>query len=114
MSYNNFMKYLKEIFITLSFLSFPLVSFAAPTSWDFASGILQPLTSQRTAEVKADHFTATSTATSTLPRLTSTVADFTNLCIGGSCRQSWPSGGTWGSITGTLSSQTDLQNALNG
>ena len=25
-----------------------------------------------------------------------------------------PSGGTWGSITGTLNSQTDLQNALNG
>ena len=24
-----------------------------------------------------------------------------------------PSGGTWGSITGTLSNQTDLQNALN-
>lgn len=109
------MKYLKSILIALSVFAFPIITLAAPTSWDFASGILQPLTSQRTAEVKADHFTATSTATSTLPRLESTVADFVNLCIGGDCKNAWPSLGSasWGSIIGTLSAQTDLQNALN-
>lgn len=37
---------------------------------------------------------------------------FTNLVVTGTCTGC--SGGTWGSITGTLSNQTDLQTALNG
>lgn len=107
-------KYLKEILITLSLLSSPVITLAAPTSWDFASGILQPLTSQRTAEVRADHYVATSTATSTLPALESNISDSLIICIAGDCKSAWPSAtATWGSITGTLSSQTDLQNALN-
>ncbi|MEK7496781.1 MAG: hypothetical protein AAB657_02645, partial [Patescibacteria group bacterium] len=40
------------------------------------------------------------------------------LCLSSDCRTSWPTGGagggsTWGSITGILSSQRDLQDALN-
>ncbi|QQS59198.1 tail fiber domain-containing protein [Candidatus Peregrinibacteria bacterium] len=37
----------------------------------------------------------------------------TELCIAGACRSSWPSGASWGSITGSLSSQSDLNTALN-
>lgn len=53
----------------------PSVALATPTSWDFTGGILQPLTSARSAEIKGSYFTATSTATSTLPRLTVTGLD---------------------------------------
>lgn len=38
----------------------------------------------------AAYFTATTTATSTLPRLSSTLGNFTGLCIGGDCKAAWP------------------------
>jgi hypothetical protein len=41
-----------------------------------------------------------------------TAVSGTSLCISSDCRTSWPSGATWGSITGTLSSQSDLLAAL--
>lgn len=36
-----------------------------------------------------------------------------NLCLSGTCLSAWPTSAVWGSITGTLSDQTDLQTALN-
>lgn len=92
------MKNLKKILITFLFLGVPMSSFAAPTSWDFASGILQPLTSQRTAEVRADHYVATSTASSTLPSLESTISNSLTICIAGDCKSAWPSGGSGSSV----------------
>jgi len=79
------MKYLKSIIIAVAILALPSVSFAAPTSWDYAGGILQPLRSQWGAEVKLHGLTATSTTfENTLPRLnftnaTGTSATTTNL-----------------------------------
>lgn len=58
------------LFIGLAIL--PSVALATPTSWDYATGVLQPLLSQATAQIKAAYFTATSTATSTFPNLLST------------------------------------------
>ena len=56
----------------------------------------------------ATYFIATSTiATSSFP-----VASSTTICLGGSCLSAWPTSATWGAITGTLSSQTDLWNYL--
>ncbi len=92
------MKLLTKIFLGLLFLV-PATAFAAPVSWDFANNILQPLLSGATALVRADHFQATSTtATSTFPRLTSTIANALTLCIGGDCKTAWPSSGT-GTVT---------------
>lgn len=59
--------------LLLALLFVPTTALAAPTSWDFASGILQPLQSQWSALIKGDRFQATSTtASSTLPLLETT------------------------------------------
>lgn len=75
---------LLALLAALAFFSLPAVAFAAPVSWDFTAGILQPLQSGWGALVKADHFQATSTTA------TSTFADGLNLtggcfAIGGVC-----------------------------
>lgn len=77
----------------LLFVFFPLTAMAAPVSWDFNIGtsILQPLQSAWTALIKGDHFQATSTtASSTLPKLESTVSNALSVCINGDCKAAWP------------------------
>jgi len=75
-----------------------------PTSWDYASNVLQPLRSQWAAEVKGNNFTATSTlSNNTFPKLlfttatgtSATTTNFatTNLCISGDCKAAWPGAG---------------------
>jgi hypothetical protein len=87
------MKRLLIIFAGL--LAIPALALAAPVSWDFANGILQPLQSGWSAQVRANNFVATSTtATSTFA-----VASTTKLCIGSDCRFSWPTGGDGFSTT---------------
>lgn len=57
----------------------PVAVFAAVTSWDYTSPILQPLYSQRAAEIKVTNITSTSTtAENTFPRLNFTSATGTN------------------------------------
>lgn len=63
---------------------------AAPVSWDFTSGVLRPLQSMWGSEVRVPYITATSTATSTLPFLSSTRLAATTVCVGTDCRTSWP------------------------
>lgn len=58
---------LKKISIALVALLFPMIAFAAPVSWDFSGGILQPLQSGWAAVVKANRFQATGTAASIFP-----------------------------------------------
>lgn len=66
-----------------------------------------------TSSPTVGYITASTTATSTLPRISSTGISSTWFCFtGDTCRTTWPSSAIWGSITGTLSDQTDLQNAL--
>lgn len=61
------MKRLLTALIALAII-IPTVSLAAPTSWDFSSGILQPLLSQVNARIMGSSFHATSTtATNTFP-----------------------------------------------
>lgn len=62
----------------IGFLTLPMSVWAIPTSWDYASGVLQPLFSQRGAELKVSHLTATSTSQSTFAgavRLNATLLD---------------------------------------
>lgn len=59
----------------LFFLLIPFVALATPVSWDFnnGTGILQPLTTGRGADIRGSFFTGTSTsATSTFPNLQAT------------------------------------------
>jgi hypothetical protein len=82
------MKHIVAFTIAL-FLSTTLLTHAAPISWDFANGVLQPLRSAVDAVVRGNVFQATSTvATSTFP-----VASSTRFCLGADCRTSWPTGG---------------------
>lgn len=93
------MKKLINVIIALVFVA-PVVAFATPTSWDFATGILQPLQSQWTAVVKASRFQATSTTASIFPYASTTAISTTNLCLTTDCRTTWPTG-TVTSVTGT-------------
>lgn len=71
------MKLLKYIIVTI--LAIPLFAFATPTSWDFTSGVLQPLKSAWNAHIKGAYFTSTSTTqTNTFPRYTATHGTTTN------------------------------------
>lgn len=79
--------------LALLALLVPGVVLATPTSWDFASGILQPLQSQWTALVKADHYQATSTTPSLFPYASTTALSGTYLCLSSDCRSVWPVGG---------------------
>lgn len=90
-------KYFIPAFITLALLV-PLAASATPTSWDFAAGILQPLQSQWTALVKADHYQATSTTASIFPYASTTALSGTYLCLSNDCRTVWPSSGS-GTVT---------------
>ncbi len=81
------MKYIASI-LTAFLLTFSIAQ-AAPTSWDFTAGVLQPLISAYNAMIKGSYFVATSTvATSTFP-----IASSTTICLGSDCRTAWPTGG---------------------
>lgn len=70
-----------------------------------SSGFIRPLI--LTDFVKANYFTATSTtASSTLPKLSSTIFGATTVCISGDCKSAWPSSGGGGS--GTISTSSAL------
>lgn len=110
------MRYTKYILgFLLGIIVMPLTASAVNVSWDFSNNILTPLKSMWSNEVRVPWITATSTTqVNTFPLATFTTATSTTLCLtGDSCITSWPSSAVWGSITGTLSNQTDLQNALN-
>lgn len=64
--------------LILALLLLPVLTYAAPTSWDFASGLLQPLQSQWSAQIKGSYFTASSTSNNTFPFLLFTNATGTN------------------------------------
>lgn len=86
-------------FIVAALIGFPVAAYATPTSWDFASGILQPLISQVAALVKANNFQATSTTqASTFPFASTTVASANTLCLSTDCRTVWPSTGSPGGL----------------
>ncbi len=81
---------MKKLLLTfiLGLLVLPTLALSAPVSWDFTSGVLQPLQSGWSAVVRGSVFQATSTtATSTFPN-----ASTTRLCIGSDCRTAWPAG----------------------
>lgn len=83
--------------LALGFVAFKAE--AAPISWDYASGVLQPLQAAWSAQVKGSYFTATSTtASSTLPKLESTITNALNVCINGDCKSAWPAPGS-GTVT---------------
>lgn len=63
----------------------PSVIQAAPISWDFTSGVLQPLQSAWGANVRVPNITATSSATNTLPVL----AVPTRFSFGGAIGTAW-------------------------
>lgn len=71
------MKY-KYLLLLLVLASLPRTVLAVPSAWDFANSILQPLFSQRGAEIKGSFFTATSTSNNTFPNLVSTNSTTTN------------------------------------
>lgn len=96
------MRKLLPILAFAALLGFPFVAYATPTSWDFASGILQPFISQATALIKGDHFQATSTTqASVLPLASTTVTSANTLCLSTDCRTVWPSGGSGGGLSTT-------------
>jgi hypothetical protein len=82
----------------LGLLLLPAFAFAAPVSWDFAGGILQPLQSAWSALVKADHFQATSTTASIFPFASTTALSATTLCLSADCRTAWPTGSGSGNV----------------
>lgn len=84
-------------------LVLPVAAYAAPISWDFASGVLQPLQSAWGAVVKADHFQATSTTPSIFPNASTTVTSAVTLCLSADCRTVWPTGGS-----GTIATSSPL------
>lgn len=84
--------------VLVLFLAFAFSAKAAPTSWDFAGGILQPLQSQWAAVVKGSYFQATSTTASIFPYASTTALSATSLCLSADCRTTWPSGGSGGAI----------------
>ncbi len=96
--------------IAIALLALPVISLAAPVSWDFTSSVLQPLRSAWNSQIKGAYFTATSTTdTNTFPRYTATNgtttnATSTNLNVSNTFRFGGVSGTTWGafctSITG--------------
>lgn len=86
----------KLLLASLFFL--PFATFAAPVSWDFAGGILQPLQSGWAALIKGDHFQATSTTASIFPYASTTATSGTYFCLGADCRSAWPTPGT-GTVT---------------
>lgn len=86
-------------------LIMPFSAFAAPVSWDFTGGILQPLQSAWSALVKANRFQATSTsAASIFPYASTTALSATSLCLSTDCRTVWPGSGA-GTVS-TSSSET--------
>lgn len=85
--------------LVATFFIAPIAAYATATSWDFASGILQPLQSQWSAVVKADHFQATSTTASIFPFASTTALSATTICLTSDCRTVWPSGGGSGTIS---------------
>lgn len=76
----------KYILALLTFAAFsPLTAYATPVSWDLANGVLQPLQSAWTAQIKGSYFTSTSTsAVNTFPNLRATNATTTNATTTGS------------------------------
>lgn len=72
-------------FVIALFFSTTLLTQAAPVSWDFTAGVLQPLKSAWSATVKVPSITATSSATNTLPVL----AVPTRLSFGGVIGTAW-------------------------
>lgn len=88
----------KTLFIVVALL-LPVVAFAAPVSWDFASNVLQPLQSGWSAVIKGDHFQATSTTNANIfPLASTTVTSATALCLSTDCRTVWPTSGTPGGL----------------
>lgn len=86
-----------SVFIICAGLVIPLTAFATPSSVDRITDHIQPLI--QTDYIRGDHYIATSTtASSTLPKLNSTIFNSTTLCIGGDCKVAWPSGGS-GTVT---------------
>lgn len=84
------MKYFFILLLVIAlFFGVSFSSQASSFSWDFTSGIVRLIAPQNTAEVRVPYITATSTASSTLPRLVSTT-----ICLTGDiCRTTWPTGG---------------------
>lgn len=85
-------------FIIGAALILPTTAFATPISWDFASGVLQPLQSAWGALVKADHYQATSTTAASIFPYASTTALSVSSLTSGNCVQA----GTGGLLTTTL------------
>lgn len=113
---NTYATMLKKLAVIAAILFlFPAVTYAAPVSWDFSTNILQPLQSGWTALIKGDHFQATSTtASSTLPKLESTILNTITACINGDCRTTWPSSSGTNYLTNSgantyLNTGTNLQ-----
>lgn len=79
----------------LAVLLTPFFTFASPTSVDRITDHIQPLI--MTDYIKGQYFTATSTtASSTLPKLSSTLFGVGTICFtGDTCRTTWPSGNTY-------------------
>lgn len=94
----------------------PLGASAVSTQLDWTGTLVRFFAPMHNAALQIPFVVSTSTTqTNIFPRALFTQASSTEFClIGDSCITSWPSGGggTWGSITGTLSDQTDLQAAL--
>lgn len=100
-------KYLLILFLL------PSLASAAITSWDFTSGILQPLQSAWSAQIKGSFFTATSTSNNTFPFLvftaaTGTRATTTNFYISNSLFFNGVSGTTWASFCTAITGGSTL------
>lgn len=91
---------MRKTLLALAFtaLLLPLGASATATSWDYSTGVLQPLQSMWAALVKADHFQATSTTASIFPYASTTAVSATALCLSSDCRTVWPSAGM-GTVT---------------
>jgi hypothetical protein len=96
------------------------LSAAASTSWGGITGTLSSQTdlntalSGKAATIHTHAATDIVSGTIATARLGSGTANSTTFLRGDNTWAPASGGGTWGSITGTLSSQTDLQSALNG
>ena len=100
---------MRKLLLILFLLSlFPLATSAAPTSWNYASSILEPLQSQWSALIKGSYFQATSTTQASIfPYASTTALSTTSLCLTGDlpCKTAWPTGS--GSGSGTVSTSTN-------
>lgn len=99
---------MKKLLFLAFLFALPFFSYATPTSWDFTSSVLQPLQSQWSALVKADHFQATSTTPSIFPTASTTELSATTLCLTNDCRTVWPAVSATGLATSSPLSNSNL------